>query len=118
MCTHLLCISNFRVRLHLTGQTTWSSVASALVIYIFCATVFKFNLMLCSIIKSFLFSSSVAFQLSQNVDGMLSVQNVCALVMKVLGKQFSLQLHFVQLQWAVIKCIFCFALALFTVLCV
>jgi len=51
--------------------------------------------MLYKIIKSFLFSSYVAFQLSQNVDGMLSVQNMCALVMKVLGKWFSLQLHFV-----------------------
>ena len=60
----------------------------------------------------------MALQLSQNVDGMLSVQHMCAPVMKVLGKEFSLQLHFVQLQWAVIKCIFCSELALFTVLCV
>ena len=82
----------------------------------FFATIFKFNFMLYKVIKSFPFSSSVAFQLSQNVDGMLSVQNMCALVMKVLGKQFSLQLHFVQLQWAVIKCIFFCELALFTVL--
>lgn len=60
----------------------------------------------------------MVFQLSQNVDGMLSAQRMCALVMKVLGKEFSLQLHFVQLQWTVIKCIFCIELALFTVLCV
>lgn len=116
MCVHLLCISNFRVRLHLAGQTTWNSVAY-LVIYIFCATIFKF-VMLYKIIKSFPFSSSVVFQLSQNVDDMLSAQRMCSLVMKVLGKEFSLQLHFVQLQWTAIKCIFCIELALFTVLCV
>lgn len=71
MCMHLLCISSFRVRLHLAGQTAWNSVAS-LVIYIFCATIFKFNVMLLRIIKSFPFSSSMAFQLSQNVEDILS----------------------------------------------
>jgi len=51
VCAHLLCICNFRVTLHLAGQTTWNSVTSALVIYIFCATIFKFNFMLYKIIS-------------------------------------------------------------------